>query len=63
VAAAILVTTLDFAGSMTLPYVLVAAMLLSVILIPTARLLGKRGDAMSPPAAREGESVPILLRR
>ena len=53
VAAAILVTTLNFSGTMTLPYVLVAAILLPVILIPTARLLGKRGDTVAPPAAKE----------
>jgi predicted Na+-dependent transporter len=45
VAAAILVTSLNFSGTMTLPYVLVAAILLPVILIPAARLLGKRSEA------------------
>jgi BASS family bile acid:Na+ symporter len=48
VAAAILVTTLNFSGTMTLPYVLVAAILLPVILIPIARMLGRSGDKASP---------------
>ena len=51
VAAAILVTSLNFSGTMTLPYVLVAAILLPVILIPAARMLGRRGAAEAPPQA------------
>ncbi len=50
VAAAILVTSLNFSGTMTLPFVLVAAILLPVILIPVARMLGRRGNAAAPPA-------------
>jgi BASS family bile acid:Na+ symporter len=42
VAAAILVTSLNFPGTMTLPYVLVASIVLPLILIPTARWLGSR---------------------
>jgi BASS family bile acid:Na+ symporter len=53
VAAAILVTTLNFSGTMTLPYVLVGAILLPVILIPTARLLSRRQGTVAPPAASE----------
>ena len=44
VAAAILVTRLNFSGTTTLPYVLVAAIILPLILIPTARALGKRSE-------------------
>jgi predicted Na+-dependent transporter len=44
VAAAILVTSLNFAGTMTLPYVLVASIVLPLILIPTARGLGRRSE-------------------
>ena len=54
IAAAILVATLNFSGTMTLPYVLVAAILLPVILIPVARMLGRRGEAAAAsPAAGE----------
>jgi predicted Na+-dependent transporter len=45
VAAAILVSTLNFSGSMTIPYVLVASIILPLILIPAARWLGKRSEA------------------
>ena len=52
VAAAILVTSLNFAGTMTLPFVLVASIVLPLILIPTARRLGKgkETEAVSQPA-------------
>ncbi len=43
VAAAILVASLNFAGTETLPYVLVASIVLPLILLPAARLLGRRG--------------------
>ncbi len=43
VAAAILVASLNFAGTMTLPFVLVPSIVLPLILIPTARQLGGRG--------------------
>jgi BASS family bile acid:Na+ symporter len=42
VAAAVLVATLNFSGTMTFPYVLVAGIFLPLILIPTARRLGGR---------------------
>jgi arsenite transporter len=45
VAAAILVTSLNFPGTMTLPYVLVASIVLPLILIPTARGLGRRSGS------------------
>ena len=45
VAAAILVSTLNFPGTLTIPYVLVASIVLPLILIPTARWLGKRNQA------------------
>jgi hypothetical protein len=45
VAAAILVSSLNFPGTMTLPYVLVASIVLPLILIPVARRLGARSEA------------------
>jgi predicted Na+-dependent transporter len=42
VAAAILVTSLNFPGTMTLPFVLVASIILPLILIPTACIFGGR---------------------
>jgi predicted Na+-dependent transporter len=42
VAAAILVTTLNFSGTMTLPFILVASVVLPLILLPTSRRLGAR---------------------
>jgi predicted Na+-dependent transporter len=53
VAAAILVTSLNFPGTMTLPYVLVASIVLPLILIPTARGLGRRSAADSAKQASE----------
>ena len=51
VSAAILITLTNFAGTMTVPYVLVAAILLPLILISVARWLGKRGEAGVPAEA------------
>jgi BASS family bile acid:Na+ symporter len=58
VSAAILITLTNFAGTMAVPYVLVAAILLPLILISTARWLGARSEAgalaelpASPPAS------------
>jgi BASS family bile acid:Na+ symporter len=48
VAAAVLVATLNFAGTMTLPFVLVASIVLPLILIPTARMLGTRNEPAAP---------------
>ena len=54
VAAAILVTTLNFSGTMTLPFVLVASIIMPLILIPTAKRLGERvATAAPPPVALE----------
>ena len=51
VAAAILVTSLNFPGTMTLPYVLVASIVLPLILIPTAKRFGRRSEAAAPAAS------------
>jgi hypothetical protein len=58
VAAAILVTTLNFPGTMTLPFVLVASIVLPLILIPTAKRLGGRSEPAAPdvPAESNPES-------
>ncbi|MBP1703129.1 MAG: bile acid:sodium symporter, family [Chloroflexi bacterium] len=52
VAAAILVSTLNFPGTMTIPYVLVASIVLPLILIPTARWLGKRSQTGAAPVTQ-----------
>jgi BASS family bile acid:Na+ symporter len=44
VSAAILVTAQNFAGSATLPFVLVGAILLLLVLLPTAKRLGAHGQ-------------------
>ena len=44
VAAAILVSAQNFAGTMTLPFVLVAAVLLLLVLLPTAKRMGMRSS-------------------
>lgn len=49
VAAAILVTTLNFSGTMTLPFILVASVVLPLILLPTARRLGARVTTLEAP--------------
>jgi len=51
VAAAILVTSLNFSGTMTLPFVLVASIVLPLILIPTAKRFGRRSEAAAPAAS------------
>jgi len=48
VSAAILVSAQNFAGTMTLPFVLVAAILLLLILLPTAKRMGARSTAVAP---------------
>jgi predicted Na+-dependent transporter len=54
VAAAILVSAQNFAGTMTLPFVLVAAILLLLVLLPTAKRMGLRSKiAASQPAATD----------
>jgi predicted Na+-dependent transporter len=48
VAAAIMVASQNFSGTNTLPFVLVAAVLLLLILLPTAKRLGVRSQAAGP---------------
>ena len=48
VSAAILVSAQNFSGSDTLPFVLVAAILLLLVLLPTAKLLSRRTDTAKP---------------
>jgi predicted Na+-dependent transporter len=48
VSAAILITLQNFAGTTAVPYVLVAAILIPLILLPTARRLGARSTAEAP---------------
>ncbi len=50
VAAAILVTSLNFPGTTTLPFVLVASIILPLILLPTAKRMGKRSEPVAPGA-------------
>ena len=50
VAAAILVTSLNFPGTTTLPFVLVASIILPLILLPTAKRMGKRSGPVAPGA-------------
>ena len=45
VSAAILVSAQNFAGTMTLPFVLVAAILLLLVLLPTAKRMGARSQS------------------
>ena len=48
VVAAVLVTVLNFAGTMTLPYILAGSIILPIVLIPTAKWLGARSrDALA----------------
>ena len=54
VSAAILVSAQNFAGTPTLSFVLVAAILLLLILLPTARRMGGRSQAVAPTVATGG---------
>src|SRR5512139_824053 len=47
VSAAILVSAQNFSGTMTLPFVLVAAILLLLVLLPTAKRMGVRSQSVS----------------
>ena len=47
-AAALLVATQNFSGTNTLPFVLVGVVLLLLILLPAAKLLGKRSETAAP---------------
>jgi BASS family bile acid:Na+ symporter len=51
VSAALVVTAQNFPGTNTLPFVLVGALLLLLILLPTAKRLGARMPAAAPVAA------------
>lgn len=55
VAAAIVVSTQNFPGTNTLPFVLVAAILLLVILLPTARQIGARSEKQREPSVSVAE--------
>jgi predicted Na+-dependent transporter len=48
VSAAILITLQNFSGTSAVPYVLVAAILIPLILLPLGRWLGNRGEAKAP---------------
>ncbi len=54
VSAALVVTAQNFAGTMTLPFVLVGAILLLLILLPTAKRLGARTPSAAPPTPTGG---------
>jgi BASS family bile acid:Na+ symporter len=51
VSAAILVSAQNFAGTMTLPFVLVAAILLLLVLLPTAKRMGVRNQVTAAQSA------------
>jgi predicted Na+-dependent transporter len=57
VAAAILVTTLNFSGTMTLPFILVASVVLPLILLPTARRMGVRMTDLDVEPSAEPSAV------
>ena len=61
VSAAILITLTNFAGTMAVPYVLVAAILLPLMLISIARWLGKRSEAGR--ASRSAGYTACFLRK
>ena len=52
-AAAILVTTLNFSDTMALPFVLVASIVMPVVLIVVARLMGRGAEAGAAPTTAE----------
>jgi BASS family bile acid:Na+ symporter len=49
IAAAVLVATVSFSGTLTLPFILVASIILPLVLLPTAKRMGKRADARGAP--------------
>jgi predicted Na+-dependent transporter len=55
VSAAILVSAQNFSGTMTLPFVLVAALLLLLILLPASKRLGGRSEASQGETAQTSE--------
>ena len=58
VSAALVVTAQNFSGTNTLPFVLVGALLLLLILLPTAKRLGAHVQTAAPAAAGAGSSPP-----
>ena len=54
VSAAIVVTAQNFSGTNTLPFVLVAAILMLLLLLPTAKRIGKGAEVPATPAAKAG---------
>ena len=64
VAAAILVTTINFPGTTTLPFVLVASIVLPLILLPTAKRLGQKqraGRAGGQPVTAVPDSAVLRM--
>ena len=59
VSAAIVVTLANFAGTTAVPFVLVASILIPLILLPTAKMLGRRAEQSTPeaPAAPQPAAV------
>lgn len=57
VSAAMLVSAQNFAGTTTLPFVLVAAILFLLVLLPTAKRLGARAEQTPVPRERAPESA------
>jgi ACR3 family arsenite transporter len=51
-AAALLVATLNFSGTDTLPFLLVGFVIMILILLPSAKLLGRRAEAAAAPQAQ-----------
>ena len=49
-AAALLVATQNFSGTDTLPFVLVVVVVMLLVVLPAARVLGRRSEATAPPA-------------
>jgi len=49
-AAALLVATQNFSGTDTLPFVLVGVVVMLLVVLPAARVLGRRSEATAPPA-------------
>jgi BASS family bile acid:Na+ symporter len=58
VSAALVVTLQNFTGTDAVPFVLVASILLPLLLIPTARMLGRRTAAGTPAPMGRPEAAP-----
>jgi len=48
----VLVATVSFSGTLTLPFILVASIILPLVLLPTARRMGKAVDATAIPTEK-----------